>query len=60
MTKKELKEILVDDYEFSKENVETMSNYQLADTWLRYNGIVNYTYDILDVICAAYNINIDY
>ena len=60
MTKKELKEILVDDYEFSKENVETMSNYQLVDTWLRYNGIVNYTYDILDVICAAYNINIDY
>ena len=58
MTKSELKEILVEDYEFDKADVETMSDYRLVDSWLRYNGIVNYTYDILDVIGAAYNINL--
>lgn len=58
MTKSELKEILVEDYEFDKVDVETMDEYKLVDSWLRYNGIVNYTYDILDVIGAAYNINL--
>lgn len=58
MTKTELKEILVEDYEFDKEDVETMSDYQLVDAWLRYNGIVNYTYDILEVVSSAYNINL--
>lgn len=58
MTKAELKEILVEDYEFDKEDVETMSDYQLVNSWLRYNGIIGYTYDILDVIGAAYNIKL--
>lgn len=58
MTKEELKEILVEDYEFDKADVETMSDYQLVDSWLRYNGIIGYTYDILEVVSSAYNINL--
>lgn len=58
MTKAELKEILVEDYEFDKEDVETMSDYQLVNSWLRYNGIIGYTYDILEVVSAAYNIKL--
>ena len=58
MTKAELKEILVEDYEFDKADVETMGDYQLVDAWLRYNGIIGYTYDILEVVSAAYNINL--
>ena len=58
MTKEELKETLVEDYEFDKADVETMSDYQLVDSWLRYNGIISYTYDILEVVSAAYNINL--
>lgn len=58
MTKSELKEILVEDYEFDKEDVETMSDYQLVDSWLWYNGIIGYTHAILDIVSAAYNINL--
>lgn len=58
MTKAELKEILVEEYEFDKADVETMDEYKLVDSWLRYNGIINYTYDILYVIGAAYNIKL--
>ena len=58
MTKAELKEILVEDYEFDKADVETMDEYKLVDSWLRYNGIIGYTYDILEVVSAAYNINL--
>lgn len=56
MTKEQLKEILIEDYEFDVIDVESMSDYQLLDSWLRYNGIVGYTVDILEIIGAAYGV----
>ena len=50
MTKKELKEYLVDEAEYSEERVNKMSNYELFDAWLRYNGIIGFTDDIIDVV----------
>lgn len=50
MTKKELKEYLVDEAEYSEEHVETMSDYELFDAWLKWNGIIGFTWDIIDVV----------
>lgn len=50
MTKKELKEYLVDEAEYSEKYVENMSDYELFDAWLKYNGIIGYTCDIIDVV----------
>ena len=50
MTKKELKEYLVDEAEYSERRVNKMSDYELLDAWLRYNGIIGFTDDIIDVV----------
>ena len=50
MTKEELKEYLVDEAEFSEEEVDNMSDYELFDSYLKWNGIIGWTYDIVDAI----------
>lgn len=50
MTKEELKEYLVDEAEYSEEHVETMSDFELFDAWLKWNGIIGFTWDIIDVV----------
>lgn len=50
MTKKELKEYLVDEAEYSVQYVENMTDYELFDAWLKWNGIIGYTDDIIDVV----------
>ena len=50
MTKEELKEYLVDEAKFSEEEVDNMSDYELFDSYLKWNGIIGWTYDIVDAI----------
>ena len=50
MNKKDLKDYLVYVAEYSEERVNKMSNYALLDAWLRYNGIIGFTDDIIDVV----------
>lgn len=57
MTKEELKEYLVEEAEYSQEEVDNMSNYELVDNYLTYEGIVGYTQDILDAVAAAFGFN---
>lgn len=57
MTKEELKEYLVEEAEYSQEEVDNMSNYELVDNYLTYEGIAGYTRDILDVVAAAFGFN---
>ena len=57
MTKEELKEYLVGEAEYSQEEVDNMSNYELVDNYLTYEGIAGYTQDILDVVAAAFGFN---
>ena len=52
MTKEELKEYLVEEAEYSQEEVDNMSNYELVDNYLTYKRIVGYTQDNLDVVAA--------
>ena len=57
MTKEELKEYLVYEAEYSQEKVDNMSDYELVDNYLIYEGIIGYTQDILDVVAAAFGFN---
>ena len=50
MTKEELKEYLVYEAEYSDERVNSMSDDEMLDAWLRYNGIIGYTLDIIGIV----------
>lgn len=57
MTKDELKDYLIDECEYSFEEVEEMSDYEMFDNYLTYNGIIGYTDDIVSVYKAAFGEN---
>ena len=49
----------VDEYDMSKDpEILKMSGFEFLDEWLKWNGIIGYTADILDVIYAAYGIDL--
>lgn len=53
MTKSELKEYLVNEAEYSEKKVEAMDKYEMVDAWLKYNGIIGFTEDIIEICKAA-------
>ena len=59
-THKEQKELLQDclecDCEYPLEVISEMTPRQKINNWLIWNGIQGFTYDILDVVSAAYGI----
>lgn len=59
MTKDELQDYLIYEAEYSEEEVMCMSDYELVDNYLQYNGIFGYTNDILEVVEAAYNVKLE-
>jgi hypothetical protein len=59
MNKSELREFLIDEAEYSEEEVMSMSNAELIGNWLEYEGIRGYTSDILDTIEEVYNVTLD-
>lgn len=52
----ELKEYLIDEAEYDADYVESLSPLELVDTYLQYNGICNFTEDILNIVKVAYNL----
>lgn len=54
MTKQELIEHLCDETERTPKEVEAMTPYEMVDAWLRWNGIIGYTDDIIYMVFAAY------
>lgn len=59
MTKDELQDYLIDEAEYDTEEVLRMSSSELVDHYLKYNGIIDYTYDILEVVAAAFDIELE-
>lgn len=49
----ELKNELIDYCEFTEEEVDAMSRYEMFDEWLKYNGIIGYTDDIIKMLSCA-------
>ena len=52
----ELKEYLIDEAEYDADYVESLSLLELVDTYLQYNGVCNFTEDILNLVKVAYNL----
>lgn len=52
MKRQELRDYLVDEAEYSEEDVAHMTDREMLDAWLIYNGICGFTDDILDVLEA--------
>lgn len=59
MDKNDLMEFLVVEAECNESEVAEMTNTELLDNWLMYNGIFGYTEDIKDVIEAAFNVDLE-
>jgi hypothetical protein len=54
----ELKSELIDYCDFTEEDVDAMSRYELFDEWLKYNGIIGYTDDIIKMLSCASGVNL--
>ena len=52
----ELKEYLIDEAEYDADYVESLSPLELVDTYLQYNGVCNFTEDIINLVKVAYNL----
>ena len=52
MKKAELRAYLADEAEYSEEDIDSMTDYEMLDAWLIYNGIVGYTEELIDVLSA--------
>lgn len=61
MSKEEIIEYLVDDSEgdYTREELEAMSNRDLLDAYLTWEGIIGFTDDILDHIEAIYEVDLE-
>lgn len=54
MTKDGIRGYLVCNTEYTDEQVERMTPFQLVDAYLTDNGIIGYTTDIVDVVLHAF------
>ena len=61
MSKEEIIEYLVDESEgeYTREELEAMSNRNLLDAYLTWEGIVGFTEDIIEHIEAIYEVNLE-
>lgn len=59
MDKNDLMEFLVVEAECNESEVAEMTNTELLDNWLVYNGIFGYTEDIKEVIKAAFDVDLE-
>jgi len=54
MTKEELKDYLVCEAGYSDEEVKSMTDFDLVDAYLTWEGIIGYTEIIVDVVRHAF------
>lgn len=59
MTNEELRDYLVTEADWDVEEAENLTSEELVKAWLEYNGIIAYTDEILEVVAAAYENNIN-
>ena len=61
MSKEEIIEYLIDESEgdYTREELEEMSNRDLLNAYLTWEGIIGFTDDILEHIEAIYEVNLE-
>lgn len=54
-----LKNALIYYCEFTEEEVDAMTRYEMVDVWLKYNGIIGYTDEIIKMLSSATGVNLE-
>jgi len=57
MSTEEIKTILECDAEYTSEKVENMTQFELLDAYLEWEGIIGYTHDIITVVASVFGID---
>lgn len=55
LTRRDIKDYLIDEAEYDPSDVETMSDYLLFDSILSFNGIIGFTDDIMSWYKACFD-----
>lgn len=50
MNKKQLQDFLIYEAEYDEEDVMDMDAYELIDKWLRYEGLIGWTSEIVETV----------
>lgn len=50
MNKNQLQDFLINEAEYDEEEVLNMDAYELIDKWLRYEGLIGWTNDIISTV----------
>lgn len=50
MTKEGIKDFLTTEAEYTEEQVNNMSDYELIDVYLRWEGLINWTSEIVEMM----------
>ena len=59
MTKEQLQNYLIEEEELDEDEAMNATSYELVKGYLEWNGIIGYTIDIINVIEAAYNVELE-
>ncbi len=59
MTREDLQDYLIEEAEYDKEDVMSMSAFELVDAYFTWNGVIGYTEDFLRAVCAAYDVTLE-
>ena len=55
MTKEEIIDILINDAEYTQDEINDMSNFKLFNAWCIWEGILGYSLDIWETVIELYD-----
>ena len=55
MTKKEIIDILINDAEYTQDEVNCMDHYELFNAWCIWEGIIGYSLELWDTVSELYD-----
>ena len=55
MTKENIIDILINDAEYSQEDVDKMDNFELFNAWCVWEGIIGYSLELWDTVIELYD-----
>lgn len=59
MTKDDIINVLIDEAKYDEQEVMEMSNYELIDNWLTWEGIIGYTEDIISAVLDVHGVELN-
>ena len=55
MTKEEIIDILINDAEYTQDEIDCMSNFELFNAWCVWEGILGYSLELWDTVIELYD-----